>query len=951
MKRIWIFTLLCCIGIMHADAAVRDAQSVSRGATPQSAKSTPTVIARATTTTAPVSRRSENAVQTSTSRGGRTTVARSATTTARDATTTLASSSPRSAVTINTSHSASTTATSRSATNRSVVRTATPRQTVATPARSAQTPRATTITSVATTNTFGTEYNQCRNAYFTCMDQFCATMDDSYRRCICSSRLTDIQDRERALGQTSDQLQDFTNLNLDVISKTAAEVNAMLTASEGELAITTDESESAQQLAGISDVLSSSKSQALSTLGTLDIAGDINQIWATTDLASGQNIANLTGEPLYNAVHTQCVDLVADSCPTKSTLDMVISAYGMYIENDCTTLLNALDGQHNQANSSIRQTEHAMNVARLENYNAHNSTAINDCIANVRADITADTACGTDYVHCLDITGRYLNRDTGEPIYTPNFYELGTQISLDGDVLTNSTNRLIVTELNNKRIYAQGSLDTCRDIADDVWDEFLRQAIVEIYQGQQAKIRDVKNECLDVVNQCYDEQNESLKDFSNIKEELLLGSRLELSEELCAERLYACSNLYGDPDTDGLDLLLSAMHEITDQKIAKECRTLLEAFAQDTCSTSVNDSAHSYPYGCRVYSPGSQTYASIAKCNRLSTNTSPSNVWYSEIVHQIPTEEGDGYICPDKKQYDSCNSGYYMVHYNESSNEYKMGEDAQQAGNYCLRCPAEYTCAGGVATPVRSASGTGDAECGDYAGSLYHKMVRYAMQVCVRPSESEAILSGTTPIPAEVLGDVNAVMDSVKQDMAQVLSAECEKMDGTWVDSWWLDEYINDSPTNITPDTLHDITGQSPLQKFYDDIGANTKWGFCADAAFDTLNALKDETKCSITTIGDSTFSGTCGSNVTVNVSGRAVCSETSPGGGNDNIGAITDQVSTSTGSYCWCQMTFPYKSAYFYAGNSCGSDGATASECPSTCQTALSSNSVWEWLQTINPQ
>ena len=173
-----------------------------------------------------------------------------------------------------------------------------------------------------------------------------------------------------------------------------------------------------------------------------------------------------------------------------------------------------------------------MNLARLENYNAHNSSSINDCIAMVRKDITADTACGENYVHCLDVTGQYLNQTTGEPIYSENFYQLEAQTSLSGDILTNSTNRLLVAELNRKRSFAENSLETCRDISDEVWDEFMRQAITEIYQKQQNKIREVKEECLEVVNACYDEKNQSLKDFSNIKEELLLGSRLELSEEL-----------------------------------------------------------------------------------------------------------------------------------------------------------------------------------------------------------------------------------------------------------------------------------------------------------------------------------------------------------------------------------------------------------------------------------
>ena len=651
------------------------------------------------------------------------------------------------------------------------------------------------------------------------MDQFCATMNDSYRRCICSSRLTDVQNRERALGQTADQLTDFKNLNIEVIPKTATEVNAMLSASEGELAITEDDSQSAQTLAGISAVLSSTKSQALSTLGTLDIAGDINQIWATTNLASGENIANLTGESLYNAVHSQCVDLIASNCPSQSTLNMVISAYGMYIENDCTTLLNALDSQLVQANSSIRDTEREMNVARLENYNAHNSTSINDCIAQVRTDITAETACGPNYVHCLDVTGRYLNRDTGEPIYSPDFYQLEYQISLDGDVLTNATNRLIVSELNNKRIYAARGLETCRDIADEVWDEFVRQAIVEIYQGQQEKIRDVKNECLAVVNTCYDEQNESLKDFSNIKEELLTGSRLELSEELCEEKLYACSNLYGDPNGSGLDLLIAAMHEITDQKIVKECHTLLESFVQDTCKVPSNDSLHAYPYGCRVYAPGDQIYADRWQCNALSMTFNTSDINIDNT--QYPTS--NGYYCEPKiRAYYECKQGYVLAYKDENTADgnAKILLGAEAAGkfnNMCLKCDAisglaDADCPGGTSAPLITEP---EFDCGpDYAGSLYQKVVRYATQVCVRPSDSEKITNGEIEIPAEVMGDVNSVMDSVKVEMAKVLSTECERLGGTWFDTQWKSD-------GSSTGTLY--------KYFYDETGANTKWGYCAE--------------------------------------------------------------------------------------------------------------------------
>ncbi|MDE6477940.1 MAG: hypothetical protein K2L94_01685, partial [Alphaproteobacteria bacterium] len=795
-----------------------------------------------TTTTAPT------ATRPSVTTSRTTTATRPASTTSRAATTSRTASNPT------TSRAASATA-SRSA--------RTPRTTTATTAAarsaSVQRPaRAATSNTIISSNTFGSGYNACRDAYFTCMDQFCAQQNETYRRCVCSARLTDIQAQERLLSQTANQLQDFKDLNIEVIPKTAAEVKAMLNASAGEAAASTirDTSAGASALAGISEVLTKTKNKSLSTQGQLDIAGDINAIWATTDLASGANLANLTGEALYNAVHSQCADLIADACESSATFNMVVSAYGMYIENDCTALATALDKKTNAASGTVRETEREMNLARLENYNAHNSTTIHNCIAQVRADITADTACGKDYVHCLDISGRYLNRDTGEPIYTADFYQLEAQLSLSGDILTNQANRLLVAELNRKKIFAERGLDTCRDLADDVWDEFVRQAVTEIYQGQQERIRQVKTECLEVVNNCYDEQSKSLKDFSNVKEQLLLGSRLELSEQMCQEKLDACSNLYGG-GPDGLQMLVVTMRGITDQKIAKECKATLQEFARDMCAPPKNDSLHGYPFACRVYAPGDQRYAQVSGCNKTLTSVNGGNTGGTGGTGgggtSTPTPGTSGYTCPTYKKYNSCKPGYYMT-YNSVYN------GTPQAGNKCTPCPANYTCPGGTAdrqlaisTPDDTTSGP---DCGDdYIGSLYQKMVRYALQVCVRPSN-------TSDVPDSViLQDVNVVMDSVRTEMAQQLSTECDRLGGLWVDTQWKDVKTTTDQGIETDggDGIHDVTGHQLHKRFYSETGANTKWGYCA--ANSVEEAIEEpETPA---TSGTGTGTGTGGDDIT----------------------------------------------------------------------------------------
>lgn len=721
MKKKLLFIVALFIGVGFADAAVRDTNAAIRASQSSTVRS---------------DTRTNDSKKNITSRNTKNTSVRN----------TVTSRAARNNVSV-----------ARSGKNVSTVRGA---QTVST-ARNA-TPNTRSIKNITarsgteqidTTTIFGSSYASCRDAYFTCMDQFCGTANDTYRRCICSSRLAEIQSRERALGHTATQIQDFKDLNIYAIDKSGAEVGAMLSATIGEQTQENakDTSDSTAQLSNISKILSGTKSKSLSSQGTLDIAGDIKQIWNTTDFADGANIATLTGEPLYNAVHAQCIELVGASCPNAATKTMVVSAYGMYIENDCSLLISGLDKKLTAANSEIRITENEMGQARYENYNTHNSTSINDCIAQVRQDITSNMACGTDYVHCLDVTGRYLNIETGEPIYSAEFFELNDQTSLSGNILENKANTMFVARLNDMKSFAGRGLDTCRDISDEVWDEFMRQAITEIHQGQQDRIRQVKNECLTVINTCYDTQTKQLKDFSDTDEARLLGLRMELSEQMCQEKLDACSNLYGG-GPDGLAALVTAMYDIVSQQIAQECQNVLRDYAKKLCAVPSNDTLHTYPYACRTYFPGDRTFAQHHGCNTAVTNQG-----------------------------------------NETTNE-SDGTTTVAENSTSQPCPQE--------------------EQGKYVGSLHHKLVRYARQMCMRPSATDSQVT-----PDIVLQDVNVVMDEIRSDMLKALASECERLDGEW---------------DSTPKPESETGTDQEHEDFYFKTNTSKKWGFCSNT--DTQN-------------------------------------------------------------------------------------------------------------------
>ena len=151
----------------------------------------------------------------------------------------------------------------------------------------------------------GGGYATCREAYATCMDQLCANANDTYRRCFCSSKFTEFRDIEAGLDQALQLLAQFEDNNLNAVDKTAEEVNAMYSATEGEMAIKNDTSGAAAMLAEIGDILSGKKTTETPTITGLidvDFTSDLDDIWGDSgssifsDSSSGVNLASLEGQ-------------------------------------------------------------------------------------------------------------------------------------------------------------------------------------------------------------------------------------------------------------------------------------------------------------------------------------------------------------------------------------------------------------------------------------------------------------------------------------------------------------------------------------------------------------------------------------------------------------------------------------------------------------------------------
>lgn len=512
MKKILTFVLLCIICIFDADAAVRGEKSTSR---------------------------SKNNVTNATARATRTIASRNPIKTVVSARTLKPVSVllPKSEAQSNTTRTSVRTPTKQTRTNTVRVATVNNDKPAATETRT------------------GTEYEQCKAAFFTCMDQFCQLKNDNFRRCSCNDRVFDFQNISETYQNINEKLNEF-NENLDVVGMTAEQAVATKTATEGEDALTEDKSASKQLLQAI---MNSIKGEDATVGGKYK---DLNSISLSADFAnafgmedSGQIIASYNGTTLYKAVYPKCKSAVQSDCNSAS-LQRAINAYLMAIEQDCNTVETALKKQQKTLKAATTQSSAMLDLARVENRKKHNTDDVATCLTNVEQAIQSEEVCGSNYHKCLDY-GQYIDVSTGAPLVgVTDFYKLGEILTFktgtelkDQKLSSIQNNRTFVQFFENKtKKFAEESLDKCTEDADFVWQQYLDRALIDIYYAQQAKVKTIKQSCLDLVAKCYDNQNVSITTaIANLTGDtnmLLKPTTISLTTQLCSDYIASCNGMF-----------------------------------------------------------------------------------------------------------------------------------------------------------------------------------------------------------------------------------------------------------------------------------------------------------------------------------------------------------------------------------------------------------------------
>lgn len=430
------------------------------------------------------------------------------------------------------------------------------------------------------------DYSRCKNVYQECMDEFCANKDTTLRRCACSARVHEFDGIKKQLGNVEEKMLGF-NQRLLTVGMDKEDALSINIATEGETAYSqTDKSESEKLLQKITKTLNSSgDSKITNNLSAISLDLDMDSAWDSVDSLAGISTTAKSGTDLYNAAQPICIEMAKEICSTEE-LEIAENSYKLSIQNDCNTVSKAYTAKYNTAIDKIHESSALLDMARLNAYQQRNSDDILTCKRKMLNQLSDASVCGEQLYKCLDITGQYIDPSTGDAFLSDdlmNITNLLTPPTNDTKWSRLSANKAFVNFLNSKKMFLETATDQCQDLADDVWDDFLEDALAQIKLAQNAKLESIRRSCVALITECKSNAYKSLEDFDVRALSTFAVSADTTANTMCSDIQGACMTLVDSDDWEtGLAGLSS---DISKEKIWENCMAVGQTCMIQKCNS------------------------------------------------------------------------------------------------------------------------------------------------------------------------------------------------------------------------------------------------------------------------------------------------------------------------------------------------------------------------------
>ena len=393
---------------------------------------------------APQQRRGQSASSVSAATSGAST--RTNTVAARSATTARSATAPRA------TSSASNVTARAATTGRTTVNRGTTSATT-TGARSGVSARAATTQKVIGTGT------KVASKYMGCMDSFCMLDNDSGGRCICSDRNAELDAVLTEIEKLDQQSYQMATVGIDSIENDY-DINAVYSQPE--------EEKSGLNL-------------------------DLWNISFDDDTDETESILDQTGDALFRGADEICAAAIPECA---SSLNFLRLAYNQQINNDCAAYENSLDQMRNESNQKLQAARMGLVNASYTAISNANKYDLGQCTVEFKNCMIDTGGCGADFSGCASVAAFDTTNTRGRGVNARPHVIQGAKTNIEIQASTYDI-------LMSKKPLCDSVTQNCQDVADQVWDTFLRESAPAIKNAELIAEDNARQNCVANISDCF----------------------------------------------------------------------------------------------------------------------------------------------------------------------------------------------------------------------------------------------------------------------------------------------------------------------------------------------------------------------------------------------------------------------------------------------------------------
>ncbi len=401
-----------------------------------------------------------------------------------------------------------------------------------------------TGTKVATATQNVVVGEECAAKFNGCMDSFCMLDNENGGRCICSNKHTtfdSILEEIEALDQRS---YEMVTLGIEQVEMGA----------------------NADKAIDMADAVTA-KLDAKKKRDRIDLS-----MWSSkddeVDNISMSELDGKKGDELYAAVANICRARIPECA---SDLQMLQMMYSRQIQSDCAAYENSLKQKKTKAIENLDTAERSLRKAALEQYESANKYDLGQCTVRFKECMQTTAGCGDDFSGCAQVVAM---ESTNVKTKNDKQKTYIIQGALSGVQISASTYDTLMA----KKTICENVTKQCVDVADQVFDAFLRDVAPQVKAAELIAEDKMRQNCVVNISDCFQQACKDNIDPNDPDGSYdLCLTRPEAMLNLCKVPLNACG--------------INTMQESTAQQssIWNYVLDRLASMRVDACTTQIKD--------------------------------------------------------------------------------------------------------------------------------------------------------------------------------------------------------------------------------------------------------------------------------------------------------------------------------------------------------------------------